>query len=350
MMIAMDFDLLKRLVEAPGVSGQEDKVREIVIDALCGPGFERETDPLGNLVIHVPGSGPKVLLDAHMDEVGFLVQSVDLATGFIRFVTAGGVDPRVAYGQPVLVWGREPLRGAIGAVPPHLISGKNGDMDRVPPVEDLFIDTGLPAERICACVSPGDQITFLSNWHLDPDAVHGKALDDRIGLFVMIEAALRASRDVACDLYLAASVQEEAGLRGAGPLTRRIRPDIAIAIEGTVANDLPGVPHHKTLARLGEGPEIRLSDGRFIADRAISSFLVRCAQDAGIPHQVVVKKVGGTNAAAYQVEGTGARATALSVPVRYIHSPVSVARRADIENTVTLLVEFLRRVREFTPC
>lgn len=348
MIIAMNFDLLKRLVEAPGVPGQEGKVREIVIDALCGPGYEMETDPLGNLVIHIPGSGPRVLLDAHLDEVGFLVQSVDPATGFIRFVTAGGVDPRVAYGQPVIVWGHETLRGAIGAVPPHLLSGKNGDMERVPAVEDLFIDTGLPADRIRANVSPGDQITFLPNWHLDQDAVQGKALDDRIGLFVMIEA-VRASRDMACDLYLTASVQEEAGLRGAGPLTRRIVPDIAIAIEGTIANDLPGVPQHKTLARLGEGPEIRLSDGRFIADQAISSFLVRCAQDAGIPHQVVVKKVGGTNAAAFQVEGTGARATALSVPVRYIHSPVCIARRADMENTATLLREFLRRVREFTP-
>jgi len=280
--------------------------------------------------------------------VGLMVQWIDPSTGLIRFVTAGGVDPRVLYGQPVTIHGTVPARGVVGAAPPHIQKDENGMKDRVPPVEDLFIDTGLPADQVTAAVRPGDPVTFLPNWHADGSTVQAKALDDRVGLFVMIETIKKISRP-ACDLYLVASVQEEAGLKGAGPVARRLAPDMAIAIEGTVANDLPGIPPHKALARLGNGPEIRLCDGRFIADRALSLFLVRCAEEAGIPCQVMVKKAGGTNASAYQNEGIGARAAAISVPVRYLHSPVGIARIKDIENAMFLLGEFLRRVGEFMP-
>jgi putative aminopeptidase FrvX len=341
----MDFDLLRRLIEAPGIPGREEAVRAIVHGCLSELCTEISIDRLGNLTARLAGAGPRLVLDAHMDEVGLMVQHVDEA-GFLRVVTVGGLDPRVLYGQPVIVWGVETLPGVIGAIPPHLLGKDESQKDRVVPIEDLFVDLGLPAAEVADLVRVGDPVTFAVNWVENRSSVQAKALDDRVGLFVMMEALQQVSRP-RCDLYVVASVQEEAGLRGVGPVARRIDPDLVVALEGTVANDLPGVPPQRVFARLGHGPEIRLSDGRFLADRTWSAFIVDLCREAAIPHQVVVKKVGGTNAAALQVEGTGARAAALSVPVRYIHAPVGIAWKADIEAAVSLTARLLEEVDRF---
>ena len=343
----MDISLLKRLTLAPGISGREGAVRDIVEEILGGLTAEVSTDAMGSLIARVPGEGPRLLIDAHMDEVGLMVQHVD-ELGFIRVVTVGGIDPRVLYGQSVLVWGTEPLQGIIGSVPPHLLSEKNSQKERVIPVDELFVDVGLHPEDVKSQVKVGDPVTFPGIWSENDSFLQAKAFDDRAGLFVMLEA-LKLIPEPGCDLYIVASAQEEVGLKGAGPIARRINPDLVLALEGTMANDLPGVPSHRIFARLGEGPEIRLCDGRFLADRAWSNFLVHLAREAGIPYQVVVKKVGGTNAAALQVEGTGARAAALSVPVRYIHAPVSLLSKSDLEAAIALVARLLKEVKRFEP-
>ncbi len=341
----MDFSLLRKLVEAPGVSGLEASVRSIFEEHLKGLGAEVEVDPLGNCLARISGDGPRVLLDAHMDEVGLLISHIDDA-GFLRFVTVGGIDPRVLYGQCVTVWGVEPLPGVIGAAPPHL-SGKDGDKgERVIPVDELFIDLGLPKEEVLSKVSVGDPVTFFSGWHENNHSIHGKALDDRVGLFIML-STIKEISGLDCDLYLLASAQEEIGLRGAGPAARRVKPDIVLTLEGTVANDVPSTPPHKVLCRVGAGPEIRLCDGRFMADRQLSEFIVALARGDGIPCQVVVKRVGGTNAATLQTEALGARTAVLSVPVRYIHGPVGIAAKSDIEAAVAILVNFLYNIDKF---
>lgn len=341
----LDLTLLKELTAAPGVSGQEEAVRKIVREEFTHLLPEVREDSMGNLVGHRAGLGPRLLLDAHMDEVGLLVQHID-EQGFLRLIPVGSIDPRVLYGQSVLVWGREPLVGVIGAVPPHLLAPEAAEKDRVIPVEDLFVDLGLPPEEVHVRVRLGDAVTFFGLWDANDWSVKARALDDRVGLFVMIEA-LKRVRTPACDLFVVASVQEEVGLRGAGPVAERVRPDLVLALEGTVANDLPGVPPHRALARLGDGPELRLSDARFLAHRGWTNFLVRVAREADIAHQIVAKRVGGTNAAALQVGAEGARAAALSVPVRYIHGPVSVLQKSDLEAAVALVAEVLTSVAHF---
>ena len=346
---SMDMSLLKRLTEAPGVSGLEGPVREIVRDALSGLSKDFSTDPMGNLITRIPGPGPRLLLDAHMDEVGFLVRHID-KDGFLRLISIGGVDPRVVYGQAVTVHGIEPMRGVVGSVPPHILGGDD-EKKQVVPLEELFVDLGLPAEEISRLVTVGDTVTFATQWYENTFSVQSKALDDRVGLFVMIEGlreAMREGKGLPCDLYLLASTQEEVGLRGAGPAARRIVPDLVLALEGTVANDLPGVPSHQVLSSINRGPEIRLSDARFLADRAWASFIISLAQDAKLPHQMVVKKAGGTNAAALQVEGQGgARAAALSVPVRYIHAPAGIASISDITAAISLTARVILNAHRF---
>lgn len=333
----MDIEFLKKLTELPGVSGDEAYLGQVLIERFKSMGISVEKDCLGNLVAHLPGNGPRLLLDAHMDEVGMMVQYLE-PHGFVRFIPVGGLSPLVLYGQPVVIWGKEPLCGIIGSMPPHL-NGK----DEAVTMEELFIDTGIPNLIEIGLVSPGDSITFAHYWHENALTVQTKALDNRLGVFVLMEV-LRALKNeaLAFDLWAVVSVQEEMGLKGASILARRIKPDIAVVLEGTVANDLPNVPGYKRLACLGAGVEIRLSDSRFIADRQLAIDLAKLAQQHGISHQIVVKRVGGTNAAAYQVDGVGSRAVALSVPVRYIHSPVGMAMKQDISAAISLVSVFLK--------
>jgi endoglucanase len=336
----MDFDLLKKLTDAPGIPGREEAVGDIIKTQLLDITKDISIDGMGNIIARVPGKGPKLLIDAHMDEVGLMAQYID-PQGFIRFVPVGGIDPKTMLSSTVNVWTCEgPLRGVICSMPPHL---KKSDAGNGVSFEELFIDLGLPADKSKEKVMPGDPVTFTNQWHENPYSVQAKSLDDRLGIFVMLEAMKNLTK-TGCELYLCASVQEEMGLRGAGPIARKIEPDIVIALEGTVANDLPGVPPHKTLACLGKGPEIRLCDAKFVAHRKLCDFLIGIASRQGIPFQVVVKKAGATNAASFQVDGIGAKAAAVSVPVRYIHSGTGIAWKDDIKNTVRLLKAFLKEI------
>ncbi len=328
----MDFELLKKLCEAPGAPGAEEPVRELLLEAAQGLVDEVKTDPLGNLILRRSGPGPKILLDAHMDEVAFLVSALE--GPFLRLVPLGGIDPKVVYGQRLTIWGRRPLEGIVGPKPPHA-----GEEKRVPPIEDLFLDPGLSEARLQALVRVGDVVTFPPFFYEGEEVIMAKALDDRVGLFVMLKALSMVQPEA--ELYLVASVQEEIGLRGAQALIKDLRPEAVIVLEGTLALDVPGVPSHQRLARCGYGPEIRLSDSRFVADRSLAFGLAELASRRGIKHQVVVKKKGGTNAAAFQVSGGACRVAALSVPVRYLHAPVSLAFKEDIVEMVRLLAAFL---------
>ena len=167
----------------------------------------------------------------------------------------------------------------------------------------------------------GDSITFSTNAVIDNKRVLSKALDDRVGLFVLIEAVKKLSKKkLNCNLFVSASVQEEMGLRGARIINTKVNPDFSVALEGTVSNDLPGIPKHKSLAHLDNGPEIRISDKYLIADRKFNNFIENLAIKKKIPYQLTAKNAGGTNSTAFQVTGNGSKATVLSVPVRYLHS------------------------------
>lgn len=337
----MDYLLLSRLTEAAGISGREERVREIMRAEFARLGLESRTDRMGNVIARKPGSGPKVALMAHMDEVGFMVSRID-EQGFVRVIPVGGIDPQVFVCQKVIVHGRQDLAGVVGSVPPHLRKKNAKEAPAAPPVEEGFIDLGLSADQVRELVAVGDPVTFATRSWENAVSFFGKAIDDRVGLFILL-TALGKARTVDCDLYLIASTQEEYGLRGIGPALFAEAPQIAIALEGTVASDTPGLalPANVTPTAQGKGPEIRLSDGRMLADRRLADFLAELAREREIACQVVVKNTGATDAAAGQLIAEGLLAGAVSVPTRYIHAPVGMARKTDIEQTVSLVTALL---------
>jgi putative aminopeptidase FrvX len=339
----MDLDLLKKLCEAPGLPGHEEPVKEIVRRLFSGFTDEITEDVLGNIIAHVPGKGPKLVVDAHTDEVGFMINYID-DRGFLRFTPLGGMDPRVFYGQRIMVWGKKPLVGIVAAIPPHI--SRNTNNKEVPEVEDCVVDLGLSAEKVREVVKVGDQASFTYPFVETEDAVISKAIDDRVGLFVMAEA-LRKNPKLGCDLYLTATVQEEVGLRGAHVIVPVYEPDFVIALEGTVAMDIPGVADYKTLANVLKGPEVRLLDRFLVAHRPFSRFIMDTAESRKIPYQITVKKAGSTNATAMQVTGKGSRVAAVSVPVRYLHSPSCLAYKSDIGHTIDLIHSVIESIGDF---
>ena len=338
-----DLSLLFDLIRTPGVSGREERVRELVARQMTGLVKTVTTDAMGNLIGHRPGKGPKVALVAHMDEVGFLVSKIE-KEGFLRIMPMGGVDPRVLGAQKVMIHGRRDIPGIVGSVPPHLQKkGKTPAVKEALPIEESFVDLGLPPDEVVAQVAVGDAVTFaIEPWENDT-ALFGKALDDRIGLFIMLSAVARV-KETGCDLYLIASTQEEYGLRGVGPAVYGIEPQIVLALEGTVASDTPELklPANALPVAQGKGPEIRITDNRMISHRGLADFLAETARKGNIPHQVIVKNTGATDAAAGQIVAAGVKACAVSVPVRYIHAPIGMVRKSDIDRSIDLTAAVLK--------
>lgn len=340
----MDLELLKELCDAPGVPGHEENIRKIVKRELKELSDEIIIDPMGNAIFMINGkSGATILVDAHMDEVGFIVSHVE-ESGSIRVIPLGGIDPKLFYGQRLTIWGENSIEVTVGATPPHI----RKDGDSAPEIDDCIIDSGINYKKLQTLVKVGDPVTFSTKCIIDNQRVLSKALDDRVGLFVAIETVKKINKkNLKCQLVISASVQEEMGLRGARIINSRVNPDFSIALEGTVSNDLPGVPNHKTLAALGRGPEIRISDKYLIADRDLNDFIQKLAKSKKINYQLTAKNAGGTNSTAFQVTGSGSKATVLSVPVRYLHSPSSVCLLKDIKSTIELLSLTISNIYKF---
>ncbi|UCF09551.1 MAG: M42 family peptidase, partial [Candidatus Bipolaricaulota bacterium] len=264
-------ELLKKLSEAPGVPGYEAPVREIAAAALQDLVDEIRTDRLGNLIAHKQGTGPAVIVAAHMDEIGFFVRFVDEKKGFLRIEPLGGFDPKVLVAQRVTVHAESgDLVGAIGCTPVHIMT----EEERKKPlrIKDLFVDLGLPAEKVKEAVRVGDMVTLQQSFTTFGDVFSGKALDDRAGLYVAIEA-LRRAKSVACDLTIVGTTQEEVGLRGARVAGFAVRPEIAVALDVTLAVDVPGAQEHEHVTRLGGGVAIKIKDSASISHPALVRFM-----------------------------------------------------------------------------
>ncbi len=329
----MNTKLLKKLCDIPAIAGDEGAVRDFLLTELRKYTKEISVDTMGNIIARIGGKGSRLVVDAHMDEVGFMVSHID-DRGFVRVHAIGGIDSRVFYGQRLVVHGTKPLPAMVAAIPPH-VSKTSADKG-VPDVDDCVVDLGLEADKVKKSVKIGDPVTFDTELVETADSVIARSIDDRVGIFVILEM-LAAKPKLSCELFVTMTVQEEPGLRGARVITPAVEPDFVVALEGTVAMDLPGVAPHKTLANTGKGAEIRLSDRYLVADREFSFFIKSLADKKKIPAQITVKKAGGTNATAMQVTGKGSRAAAVSVPTRYLHSPSSIARKSDIEATIKLM-------------
>lgn len=248
-------ELLKRLSEAHGVPGYKTLVRQVIVDALEGHVDSIDVDRLGNVIAHKKGDGPVVAVAGHMDEIGFLVSHVDGKTGFLRIQPLGGFDPVTLVAQRVDVHAKDGiLPGCIGRKPIHILT----DEEKKKPVriEDLFVDVGLAADAVSERISVGDVITLRQSFVEYGDVVSGKALDDRLGVYVGIEALKRADR-ISCDLHFIATTQEEVGLRGAQVAGYRVSPDISIALDVCIAADTPDIPERSQISQLEKGSRFR---------------------------------------------------------------------------------------------
>lgn len=331
--------ILSDLSNLPGVSGNEDLVREYIQNEIFPFCDTVTVDRAGNLIGYVRGeptngAATKVMLCAHMDEVGFIISDID-RSGNLKFLPVGGMDARVLPGCRVLV-GDQDVKGIIGTKPIHLQS--EGEFKKAFPMESLRIDIGSDNKKQTdKLVEPGDYAVFDTEFEEFGDGLYaGKALDDRAGCAILIEL-LRNLKSLSFDLYVCFSTKEEIGCVGAKVLANTILPDIAIAIEGTTCADLPGVEPHKVSTTLGKGPVLAFMDGGSIADKELNAFLEQVAKENNIPYQYKNTTTGGNDAAAFQRTARGARVASISVPCRYLHSPVSVISQQDYDNSFYLV-------------
>lgn len=336
-----ELDLLSRLSNALAVSGDEQEVREIVYEQLQDFKDSMHTDAMGNVLVRHEGSGPnrlKVMVAAHMDEVGMMLTKED-GDGLFEFVVVGGVDPRQLVGKPVMV-GRDHIPGVIGTKAIHLTTKE--EREQALKVNALRIDVGLGGSKL---VEIGDRATFATTLQVLGPSLRGKALDDRLGVFNLIQLLKNAPENI--DLLAAFTVQEELGLRGAITAAYQLNPDIGIAMDSTPANDLPhfdGEENTTHNTKLDGGPAIYLMDGATIGDRRLVKWLTETADAEGIPWQYRQPGRGGTDAGAIHKTRAGVPSVSVSVPQRYLHSPAGLVRIDDELNTLKLMHAALSRL------
>ncbi len=344
---ALNLDLLKRLCESAGIAGREDAIRDIVLDEMRGLVDEVSVDALGNVVGVLKGNGgPRVMILAHMDEIGFLVKHVD-DKGFIRVHPVGGFDARVLPAQRVIVHGHagDELLGVMttAAKPIHLLDPSE---IKPPKVEELYVDVGLPGDEVRKRVEVGDMITLQRTVETVGNNVIGKAFDDRICVFQMLEALRALDGPVPAEIIAVATTQEEVGLRGATTSSYHVDPDIGIALDVTLAMDIPGAQEQDAVTKLGEGVAIKIMDSSTISSYPLVRHMREVARAAGIAHQLEILPRGGTDAGAVQRVRGGVPAITLSIPTRYVHTVNEMCSRSDIQAAIDLLAEYLRHAHE----
>lgn len=335
----MDIELLRDLTEASGVPGYEDRIREIVKRELDSAADRIRTDAMGNVVGTVDRPGEyAVVVAAHMDEIGFMVRHVR-DDGFLELDALGGWDPRVLRAQRVTVHTDDgDLPGVIGSPPPHTMD-ESADEEPTK-VDDMYVDLGLPADDVSKRVMIGDRVSMNAKTSRLGDLVSGKALDDRVSVFAMLSAAQRTDPEVT--VHFAATVQEEVGLRGARALGVDIDADLAIALDVTVANDIPHVEDEgEYVTTLGDGAAVKIKDGSVITSPRVTRRLRETAESESIPYQLEILPRGGTDTAGFQTEGGAKPVGAISIPTRYLHTVTESAHVEDITAAIDLLVAFL---------
>ena len=332
--------LLEKLCNATGPSGYEGDVRNIIKEELKSYVDEIKIDRMGNIIAHKKGSGKKVIIDAHMDEVGFIITGYN-EDGTLRFDCLGGINSKVIPAKVVLV-GEKRIPGVIGLKPIHL----QGAEERKKGVSygQCCIDIGSNSkEETKRQVGLGEFAVFDTEFsEFGEGLLKGKAFDDRMGCAVLVEI-LKESYN--CDLYGVFNVQEEVGERGAFIAAYSVKPDIGIALEGTICADMPNVPAHMRATEIGKGPAISIMDKTSLFDDRLSQEIIKVAKEKEIPYQLRRAIAGGNDAGAIHMSGEGAKVATVSVPCRYIHSSISVASKDDYENTKRLMIEFIKTIK-----
>jgi tetrahedral aminopeptidase len=339
----LNLDLVQKLLDAPGIGGREEQVRAIVKQEMEPLVDEMSVDAMGSVIGVKKGSGgPKVMLAAHMDEIGFMVRFID-DNGFLRLQNVGGFDPRVLPAQRVRVHTRsgEVLIGAmqLASKPIHLLAASE---IKAPKMTQIYVDLGMPADEVREMVDIGDMVTMDRSMVQIGGNLMSRAMDDRINVFIMLEV-LRALGSHECDVIAVATTQEEVGLRGAQTSAYSVDPDVGVALDVTVAGDSPGVDKQDRVTKLGDGVAIKAFDSSHIPNYKLVNHLRDLAKEHEIPHQVEILSRGGTDAGAMQRSRAGMPVITLSMPTRYLHTVNEMVSIADINSTITLLKTYLEQ-------
>jgi len=332
---------LKDLSEMAGVPGREDGVRAYIEAHLRDLVDSVETDAMGNLhVLKRSGrdGAPRLMVAAHMDEIGFIVRHVD-DKGFLRLQHLGGFDARNLFARQVTVhasFGAGPLVGVLNpAVKPVHVSTAE-ERAKIPELASFYVDLGLGGERVRELVRVGDMVTLRQPFEDLGEVVTGKALDDRSGCWILMETLARVQAP-AMDVHAVFTVQEEVGVRGAGTGAFRVAPDLAVALDTTLALDTPGSADDARITEMGKGTAIKVMDSRSISTRWLVDAFIDLAERNAVPYQLEVLPLGGTDAAAMQLSREGTPAITLSTPSRYVHTVTEMVAKADLEAAVALL-------------
>ncbi|WP_244969124.1 M42 family metallopeptidase [Tissierella praeacuta] len=326
--MSMNFSLLKELVGVYGPASNEKLIREYILNEIKDYVDEMEIDALGNLIARKKGNGKKVMISAHMDQIGLMVIDID-EKGFLRFTNVGGISPVVSLSQQVIF-----ENGTIGVVYAEPIE----DISKLK-LENMYIDIGaFSKEEAEKKISIGDICIYKSEYIENENVVFTPYLDDRVGCFIAIEA-LKSIKNPVNDLYFVFSVQEEVGLRGAKTAAYRIEPDIGIALDVTSHGDTPKAK--RFAIGLNKGAAIKVKDNSIICHPKVKDLLVSLAKDNRIPYQMEVLEFGGTDSGVIHINKEGVPSGVISIPTRYVHSTIEMASKDDIINCTKLLVKFL---------
>lgn len=344
----IDVPLLKEICEIAGAPGFEKRVRDLVIRLVTPLVDEVSVDNLGNVIAIKRGvrnpDGKRVMVAAHMDEIGFIVTHID-ENGFVRFHTLGGFDPKTLTAQRVIIHGKKDLVGVMGSKPIHVMSTE--ERAKLPKTTDFFIDLGMSKEEVEKYISIGDPITRDRELIEMGDCVNCKSIDNRVAVFILIET-LKQLQAPAYDVYATFTVQEEVGLRGANVAAHGINPDFGIALDTTIAYDVPGAQAHEKVTELGKGTAIKIMDAMTICDYRMVEFMKQTAAKENIKWQSEILVAGGTDTAGVQRMGKqGAIAGAISIPTRHLHQVIEMAHKNDIADTIALLKACLENVDQY---
>ena len=333
----MNIPLLKEICEISGAPGFEKRIRDLIIKEVSPYVDSIETNNMGNVYAIKNGkSKDRVMIGAHMDEIGFIVTHID-TNGFVRFHTLGGFDPKTLTAQRVIIHGKEDVVGVMGAKPIHVMTQE--ERNKVPKTSDYFIDLGMSYEEVSKLVSIGDPITRKGELIEMGDCVNCKSIDNRISVYILIETFKRLhKKEIPFDIYGVFTVQEEVGIRGANVSSMDIQPKFGFGLDTTIAYDLPGAQEHEKITKLGEGTAIKIMDASTICDYRMVAYMKKLANENKIPWQAEILTAGGTDTAGIQrMNDGGAISGAISIPTRHLHQVIEMANKKDIEHSIELL-------------
>lgn len=339
---------LEKLSNVHGVTGREQEVSKLMISMMKPHVDEISIDKLENVIAMKKGkkASPKVMIAAHMDEIGLMVKTIT-KQGFLQFAKMGGIDDRILLAQKVIIHTQKgPLQGIIGSKPPHI--QKEEERKKIVTYDHLFIDVGAEDRKDAnkMGVRVGDPVSFdIKYAKLTGDVVMGKAFDDRVGCAIMIEV-LKQLKSTDCTLYAVGTVQEEVGLRGAATAAFGINPDVGIALDVTVAGDVPGVKEFEASVKMGKGPVLTVADHGLITLPKVMRLLLDTAEENRIAYQLETGLPGATDAAKMSLTRQGVPSGTISVATRYIHSPAGILSLKDAENSAKLTAAVIEKIQK----